>query len=156
MIHDKISNWLLYFNSAPWRCAFEFLGSLSTASEDSPRIALQGDDMYAAIMLYQTCLPEESVLETHDEYIDIQMSLVNSEAIDWFPRQTLEIKVPYSTERDRNLYHRPVIAPARVSNYPAFFTVLQPDDAHMPKLMTADNSELVKKVVVKVHKKLIL
>ena len=156
MVHDALENWPLYFNSAPWRCAFEFLASLLATSEDSGRISLQGDDLYAMIMSYQTCSPDESVLETHDEYIDIQMSLVNSEAIDWFPRHILEVKVPYDHSLDRTFYHRPDIAPVRINNFPGYFTVLHPDDAHMPKLMTVGKAELVKKVVVKMRRTLLL
>lgn len=155
MIYDTLKNWPLYFKSAPWHCAFEFLASLSAASEEG-RVSIQGDDIYAMIMSYQTCMPEESVLETHDEYIDIQMSFVNSEAIDWFPRHALEVKVPYDPALDRTFYHRPDIAPVHIKNFPGFFTVLYPDDAHMPKLMTANSSEMVKKVVVKMRRTLLL
>lgn len=156
MIHDTLNNWPLYYNSAPWRCAFEFLATLSATSEDSARISLQGDDIYAMIMSYQTCSPDESILETHDEYIDIQMSLANSEAIDWFPRHTLDVKVPYDPDNDRTFYHRPDLTPVRINNFPSYFTVLHPDDAHMPKMMTTKSSEMVKKVVVKMRRTLLL
>jgi YhcH/YjgK/YiaL family protein len=156
MIHYTFDNWPLYFNSDPWRRAFAFLASLSAASEDCARISLQCDDIYAAIMSYQTCQPDESVLETHNEYIDIQMSIVNSEAFDWLPRHALEVKVPYDLALDRTFYHRPKIAPVRINNYSGFFTVLHPADAHMPMLMTAGKPELVKRVVVKVRRKLVL
>jgi len=156
MIHDTLKNWSLYYASGPWRCAFEFLASLSAASEESGRISLQGDDIYAIIMSYQTGLPDESVLETHDEYIDIQMSLVNSEAIDWFPRQALEVKVAYDHDQDRTFYHRPDLFPVRINNFPGYFTVLYPDDAHMPRMMTAKSPEMVKKVVVKMRRTLLL
>jgi len=63
MIHDRLGNWPVYFHTAPWRCVFEYLGSLSEASKESARVSLQGDDIYAIIMSYQTCAPEESVLE---------------------------------------------------------------------------------------------
>ena len=155
MIHDKLENWPLYYKSAPWQCAFEFLAGLSPETEDA-RISLQGDDIYALIMSYKTCSPEDSVLETHDEYIDIQMSLMNSEVIDWFPRHALEVKAPYDIDLDRTFYHRPDIVPVRVYNYPGFFSVFHPDDAHMPKLMTEGKPEIVKKVVVKVRRKLLL
>lgn len=154
MIHDKLENWPLYFSSAPWQCAFDFLAGLSSKSENE-RISLQDDDIYALIMSYETCSPEESVLETHNEYIDIQMSLMNSEAIDWFPRHVLEVKEPYDSDLDRTFYHRPDIVPVRVYNLPDFFTVLYSEDAHMPKLMSAGKPELVKKVVVKMHKRLL-
>ena len=156
MIHALLRNWHLYYKSTPWKCAFEFLCSLSASSENCSRIPLQGDDIYAAIMSYQTCYPEEPVLETHDVYIDIQMSLTNSEVIGWFPRQALEVKVPYDPDLDRTLYHRPEMAPVRINNFPGVFTVLYPFDAHMPKLMTADKPEMVKKVVIKVRRKHVL
>lgn len=154
MIHATLNNWSLYYNTAPWQCAFEFLASLSAASEDNIRISLQGDDIYAMIMSYQTCSPDESILETHDEYIDIQMSLANSEAIDWFPRHLLTVKEPYDPGLDRTFYHRPDIVPVRINNFPGYFSVFHSDDAHTPKLMTAARPEIVKKVVVKVRKKL--
>ena len=156
MIHDSLNNWSQCFNSSPWKCAFEFLYSLSASSKECARFSLQGDNIYAVIMSYQTCSPEESVLETHEEYIDIQMSLANSEAIDWFPRHVLEVKVPYDPDLDRTFYHRPEMAPSRINNFSGFFTVLHPDDPHMPKLMTAGKPELVMKVVIKVRKKLFL
>ncbi|MFH7321500.1 YhcH/YjgK/YiaL family protein [Desulfurivibrio sp. D14AmB] len=65
------------------------------------------------------------------------------------------VRSPGSGHRDRTFYYRPGIASARVSNFPGFFTVLYPDDAHMPKLMTAGKPELVRKVVVKLRRKLV-
>ncbi len=106
-------------------------------------------------MSYQTCTPGEAKIETHDVYIDIQVSLLNSEAIDWFPRGVLEVKTPYNPDRDCTFYHYPVTTPVRINNYPGFFTVLFPDDAHMPKLMTGNKPEKVKKVVIKLRKALI-
>ncbi len=155
MIHDSLNNWQLYFNAPHWKRAFEFLMTLDATSVESDRIDLAGDDMYAAIMTYQTCEPPDSVLEAHDTYIDLQLSLNNSEAIDWYPRSSLRIKQEYDPVRDRALYHRPGPPPARVCNYPGFFTVLFPQDAHMPKMITGAGPELVKKVVVKMNVRLI-
>ena len=149
MIHDALSNWHIYFHAAPWEKVFKFLNSLAPDSRDSERIDLADNTMYAAIMTYQTCHPKDSKLEAHDTYIDIQMSLTNSEAIDWYPRDSLRIKTPYDPERDRILYHLPGPSPGRIGNYPGFFTVLFPHDAHMPKLMTGSTPERVKKAVVK-------
>ena len=151
MIHDSLSNWQTYFHSNPWKCAFEFIISLNSESKDCSRIELAGKDIYAAIMTYPTCEPLDSVLETHDKYIDIQASLKNSEAIDWHPRNNLSIKNEYDLVRDRTLYHHNDPASAKISNFPGFFTVLFPQDAHMPKLMTGSKPELVKKVVVKLN-----
>ena len=151
MIHDALSNWNLYFHTSPWKQVFEFLSSLTPGSPVSSRIDLAGDSMYGAIMEYETCLPGDSKIETHDQNIDIQMSLMNSEAIDWYPRSALSIQTPYDPGRDRTLYHCPGNAPGRVGNFPGYFTVLFPDDAHMPKLMTGSMPVMVKKVVVKLN-----
>lgn len=155
MIHDKLDNWQLYFNTKPWQTVFEYLNSLSAESEECSRFSIQGDDIYASIMSYKTRSIEESVLETHDKYIDIQMSLVNSEAIDWFPREVLSIKDQYDSVLDRTFYHRPDIAPCHIKNHPCFFTVLFHNDAHMPMLMTNGKTEPVKKVVVKLIRELV-
>ncbi|HOH28081.1 MAG TPA: YhcH/YjgK/YiaL family protein [Candidatus Hydrogenedentes bacterium] len=155
MIHDTLSNWPRYFKTPSWQCVFEFLFSLNTEAEDCKKIPLQGEDIYASIMSYETCGPDEAKLEAHDHYIDIQMSLVNSEGIDWYPRSILTVKIPYDSERDRTLYVRPEENPTRINNYPGQFTVLFPEDAHMPKQITGGFSEQVKKVVVKLNRRLI-
>ncbi|MGD9971481.1 MAG: YhcH/YjgK/YiaL family protein [Desulfatirhabdiaceae bacterium] len=152
MIHDVLENWSTYFESPVWIRVLEFIAGLSPLSEENNRIEIDGENMYAAIMSYQTCDPRDSILEAHDVYIDIQMSLVNAEAIDWYPRSGLEVHTAYDPAKERTLFHRPAgPAPARVANLPGRFTVLFPQDAHMPKLMTGTSSELVKKVVVKLN-----
>lgn len=156
MIHDKLENWKIYFNSAPWRLSFEYLESLSPESEECERFHIQGDDIYAAIMSYDTCTVNESVLETHDKYIDIQMTLVNAEAIDLFYREDLKVKTPYDADLDRTFYYRPELAYSRVVNREGLFSVLFSNDAHMPMLTVNDKPEPVKKVVVKVSKSIVL
>lgn len=155
MIHDTLDNWRCYFNTPPWQRVYEFLSSLGPEVEEQKNVALQGEDLYASIMSYSTCGPDEAKLEAHDHYIDIQMSLVNTEGIDWFPQRGLEISVPYDSERDRTLYVRPEGRATRINNFPGLFTVLFPGDAHMPKQMIGNRSERVKKVVVKLHKQLV-
>lgn len=155
MIHDVLKNWPLYFNAPPWRDVFAYLSSLDAETPEYARFDLQGDDIYASVMSYATCGPQEAKLEAHDVYVDIQMSLVGGEGIDWFPRHVLEVKTPYDPVRDRTLYHRPGTAPARVDNLPGAITVLFPGDAHMPKQIIGDKTGTVKKVVVKLRRALI-
>lgn len=151
MIASRLEYWALYSRHAAWRRSFEFLEALTPDAEDSDRIPLLGDDLFARIMRYPTRAPEDAILEAHDDYIDIQMSLENSEAIDVFSRAVLEVKTPYDSEKDRTLFHRTGAPVARLNNFPGFFTVLFPNDAHMPQLMTGNEPETVKKVVVKLR-----
>ncbi len=149
MIVDRIENWRRYGTGRAWKTVFSFLENLDADSEADGRVALQGDDIYARIMSYPTRSPEEAVLEAHDQYIDIQLSLVNSERIGWFPRAALTVETPYNPEKDVVFFHKSAVPAARIDNIPGQFTVLFPQDAHMPQLMTGATPETVKKVVVK-------
>ncbi|GAB6059457.1 YhcH/YjgK/YiaL family protein [Desulfonatronum parangueonense] len=155
MIHDTLQNWQQYFHTAPWRTAFEFLLGLSATTPDADRINLHMENMYAAVMSYQTCLPDDSVLETHDAHVDIQVSLNHSETIDWYTRDALSVVSPYDAALDRTFYACPGSAPVRIANHPGRFSVFFPNDAHMPKLITDNASQLVKKVVVKLPVRLL-
>lgn len=150
MIHDKLENWRRYFSTEPWKTAFGYLLKLSSETLPEEKVALNGDGLYASVMSYETRSPDDSVLETHDLHVDIQVTLSGCEAIDWFDRETLQIKIPYDTELDRTFYHRPDTPCPRLNNFPGYFTLLFPGDAHMPMLQVEGESEIVKKVVVKI------
>ncbi len=151
MIVDRLENWKCYSNAPAWRTAFEYLLALTPDALESDMAPIAGKDVMARIMSYPTRTPEEALIEAHDRYVDIQMSLVNCEAIDWFPRSTLEVATPYNDVTDAVLFRRPGPAPIRVPNLPGQFTVLFPNDAHMPQLIAGSAPEIVKKVVVKLR-----
>lgn len=149
MIVDRLENWQRYFRGEAWRKTFEYLMALTP---DAPEgiIEIQGRDIYARVMSYETTMEDQSALEAHREYIDIQVSLVNEERIDWFPLKGLTPKDDYNPEKDVIHYHSPRTAPAHVAMQPGMFAVLFPEDAHMPKLITA-RPHWMKKVVVKLR-----
>lgn len=155
MIVDRLRNWKTYPYGDAWRFAFDFLRSLTLDAEEK-EYPLQGDDMFARVMSYKTCLPETVVLEAHRKYIDIQAVLVGSEAIEWFSTNGLAIDKQYDDTKDVEFFNRPAPGPARVDVFPGTFVVLFPHDAHMPKLMTGNTPELIKKVVVKIKTGLLL
>lgn len=150
MINDTLDNWREYVSGAAWSRVFEFLAKLDAHAPDEDRIELDGDRIFARVMSYVTKTREEAVLEAHDRHIDVQVSLSNSEAIECHERGRLEIKTPYDPEKDVVFFRPPDGFAARVVNSPGRFTVLFPQDAHMPQLMTGRFPESVKKVVVKV------
>lgn len=151
MIIDRLEHWEHYSNAPAWRTAFEYLLALGPDAPDGDMAPISGTDIMARVMSYPTKTPDEAVVEAHDRYIDIQMALVNSEVIDWFPRETLEVSRAYDPASDAVLFHRPGPAPVRVVNAPGQFTVLFPWDAHMPQLVAGAAPETVKKVVVKLR-----
>jgi biofilm protein TabA len=155
VIVDKVERWGQYHLGEAWECAFGFLASLSPDTEEKKYI-LQGDDIYAQVMSYETKATEAALLETHRKYVDIQAVLVGGEDMEWFPREGLAVDVPYDESKDAEFYKRTSSGLARVSVNPGTFVVFYPQDAHMPSLMVNGVSQLVKKVVIKIRAELLL
>jgi len=150
MIVDRLENWRHYFTGPAWTRVFGFLASL-TPDAESGVTHIDNEAIYARVMSYETRGPDDAVLETHEQYVDVQMALAGAEGIDWFPKSGLEVKTPYDAVTDVTFYHRPGVSPAHVDVHPGTFAVFFPEDAHMPQLVVGDAPAEVKKVVVKVH-----
>ncbi len=151
MIVDAFENWKFYYpGNEIWRCAFEYLRSLTPDAAPGEMTPILNDRVKGRVMCYETMSAEKAVLEAHDRYLDIQMSLVNTECIDWFPRASLTIQTPYNPDSDALFFERPRNGVVRIVNRPGIFTVLFPQDAHAPQLMCDSTPDRVKKVVVKV------
>ena len=149
MIVDRLENWQRYFQGKAWRCAFEFIMALPPEAPEGIT-EIQGRDIYARVMSYETTTEDQAALEAHREYIDIQASLIKDERIDWFPLKGLSARDVYDPEKDVVHYHHPGPTPAQVAVQPGMFAVFFPEDAHMPRLIT-DKPHLMKKVVVKLR-----
>ena len=151
MIVDRIENWARYSKSRAWKKAFAFLQGLNADSEEAEALLEPDGSLLARVMSYPTRGPGECVLEAHRRFIDIQMTLANSEAIAWYPVEDLETKDPYDAEKDFEFFHPPKTEIARANVFPGTFVTLFPEDAHMPQLMTVESPETVKKVVIKMR-----
>jgi YhcH/YjgK/YiaL family protein len=151
MIVGRLEHWHERLRGSVWRAVFAALERLDETSPEG-KSQIDHDDIYLSVMSYATRRPEaeDAVLESHRQYLDVQMVLSGSERIDWFPAESLTIKTPYDPARDARFYNRPGPAPASVDVHPGTFVVLYPEDAHMPQLITAAGHAHVKKVVVKV------
>ncbi len=154
MIVGRLEDWNTQVSGPVWAQVFEFLTSLAPDADEGIT-NLDGDALYANVMRYETRTREEAVLETHRKYIDVQMTLIGAEGIDWYPRAMLEVDKPYDAEKDVVFYKNPGNAPAHVDNRPGAFTILFPEDAHMPQLIVGDQPETVKKVVIKISTDLV-
>lgn len=154
MIVGQLSNWRDHLEGEVWQEAFDFLQSLGPDAEDQ-KVELRGKKMFARVMSYDTRSTDIAILESHREYIDIQIALSGPEGIDWYPVNTLDVKESYNDEIDRALYHRYEPAPAHIDNHPGMFVVMYPDDAHMAQLIVDNQPEHITKAVVKVHVSLV-
>jgi YhcH/YjgK/YiaL family protein len=102
-------------------------------------------------MAYRTRGPDEALLESHRNYIDVQATLDGAEGIEWFPRDTLVRKQDYEPARDFELWHRPGPPPARADMVPGMFCVLFPEDAHMAQQIVGSTPRDIRKAVVKIR-----
>lgn len=151
MITDIFENWKKYYvGNLLWQQTFEYLSALTAETPPGDMVPILNNGSKARVMCYQTLSPEEAVLEAHDKYVDIQMSLAGTECIDWFPRSLLTVKTPYDSASDAVFFERPAFDPVHVINRPGFFTVLFPQDVHAPQLSPGPEPGQVKKVVVKI------
>jgi len=154
MIIDTMENYESYFTTDGWKQIFVYLKTL-TADTPEGKYPLSGDDIIVNVDEYETKGIDDCVLETHEEYVDIQLLLAGEEFIDIYPADGLTVKNAYDPARDVAFYHVPDATPVRVKLVPGNFTVLFPQDAHSPQIRVSD-SQGVKKVVVKVTSKMLL
>jgi len=154
MIIDKLENWKYYHFGPAWKLAFDFLTSLTPESEER-MYSIQGNDIFAYVMSYQTKEPELATLEAHQKYVDIQGVLIGSEGFEWFTKKGLEVNVPYNESKDVEFFRRSWPGAARVDIFPDTFVMFYPQDAHMPALVVDGKSEFIKKVVVKIKAELL-
>lgn len=155
MIIDRLKNWKYYHFGSAWTKAFEFLNTLSADAEER-KYTIEGDDIFAIVMSYDTCAPETSLYESHQKYVDLQTVLIGAEGFECSFTDTLSVHTPYDDATDVQWYKRITPGQTRVDVCPETFVMLYPHDAHMAALMTDAKSEHIKKVVVKIKAELLL
>lgn len=107
------------------------------------------DEAYANIDVYETKEYDICFPESHKRYIDIQMLLSGEERLDFANISELSIKDDYDEERDIMFFHNPEKMNTLYLKK-GYFALLYPTDAHKPQMKSSENSQTVKKVVVKI------
>jgi biofilm protein TabA len=148
MITDCLANAHNYPLGPAWEKAFDFLKTVNDSTPDG-KYPIQGEDMFAMVMSYQTKKPDEAKFEAHKKYADIQSTLIGAEGIAVVDTAKMKVTVPYLAEKDVEFYETPETIPMLVDVYPGYFAFLLPQDCHMPQLAVG-NPQYIKKVVVKI------
>ena len=145
MILDRIDNYKLYTaGNELFEKAFAFLLDYIADPKPVGRYEIDGDKVFAMVSEYET--KPESMVEAHNNYIDIQFLDGECEKIEYVLRENLPVKVPYVEDiefYEDTPYHSPLILRKHD------FVILYPHDGHKPGL-AVDKPIPVKKVVVKV------
>lgn len=148
MIYDKIDNIEIYTTlSEDIRLGLEWIRD---AKPDVKKgVNVLSSRVKAIVSGYSTKEANENGYEAHRDYIDIQYLISGEEKICCLPLEYLKEAKPYNKEQDAAFYEETTIKPQEFLIGNGYFTILFPQDGHMPQLCV-DEPQMVKKVVVKV------
>jgi len=154
MVFDNLKNIEKYNYNKNLIKAMEFIQTLGPDSEEG-NYELDGDKMFAIVMSYPSKSRNETLLESHKKYVDIQSTLLGCEGMERFHIDDLKLDVEYNTEKDVMFYKHPQQTKIRFNVEPGDFAIFYPTDAHMTQLMHSSEPTLIKKVVVKISLELL-
>jgi biofilm protein TabA len=150
MIYDRLENAACYFSSDAWTKAIEYVRAAPSDLADGV-YPLVDDAVVARVMSYDTKHFQETVLESHKKFVDLQVLLSGREFGEVSTAGELIVRAPYSEEKDVAFYFPdPIASYCRMTLEPARFAVFFPQDAHRTQLRVGSTSEAVKKIVVKI------
>ncbi len=124
---------------------FDYVKSHDLTDVVPGRIEIDGDNLWLSISEVQGKQRTEALLETHNEYIDIQIPLREEETFGWMHKGALtEPKGSYSPENDICFYtDQPKL---HFTLSPGEFVIFFPEDAHAPCI----GERIIKKIVAKI------
>ena len=147
MVVDRLENLEKYISLNPlFAHAVEFLKSTDLDAHEIGKVVLKEGELMVNFSQARPKTKEEARIETHNNFIDIQIPLSGVELMGYMPRAELPEAV-YNAEKDITFYEG--LATDYLTVKPGMFAIFFPEDAHAPGV-TPDG---VKKVIVKVRVK---
>ena len=147
MIYDKKSNAPLYYGGhARLDKALKWLYETDIDALADGRHEIEGTDIYVMVSNAETKPLEQSKLETHDKYIDIQYVHKGEEYMGFLPAEFLGSETSRNNEKDVAFFEG---KPDLVKITGGYFMVVFPHDAHAPRIAIGAPAK-TKKAVVKV------
>ena len=147
MIADHIYNASNYLNvHKRFKKAFEFLKSIDlvTCIEGTYEV---DENMKMIVSNNILKSKSDSLLETHQKYIDIHIPISQPETFGWKSAITLENSLgKYDTEKDFELFKDQPTTYFTVQ--PGEFTIFLSDDAHAPLIGTGELKKIIFKIFI--------
>lgn len=132
------------------RRAFAFLRENDLTALSCGHHDIDGEDVYANVMEYDTVPAEEKKLEAHKRYYDVQCVASGVERVEVASLEGLHAATEYDEADDFALFDTSDTVTSVVL-HAGEIAVLAPEDAHKPGCQAEDRAVHVKKVVVKVR-----
>lgn len=146
MILDSLENAGLYESINPrFKQAFDFLCNADLVTLPLGKIELDGSDLFVNVVEVAGKTADAARMETHNNYIDIQVPVGTSETMGWIAGNKLkEVTDSYNADKDISFFAD------RATNFivvqPFEFAVFFPTDGHQPGIAEG----VFKKIIVKV------
>lgn len=146
MVIDRLENIEKYASLNPlFAQAVEFLKSHNLDALENGKTELKGKDLLVNVTQTKPKTREEARLETHRDFIDIQIPLSDTEIMGYTPAaHCLPADAPYDQEKDIAFFEG--AAESYIPVKPGMFAIFFPQDGHAPGI-TPDG---VKKIIIKV------
>ena len=144
MVIDNLKNLRDYASLNPlFAQAIDYIETTDLKALEPGKIVLVENELIVNVNEIGPKTKEEAKLETHDEYIDIQIPLTGVEQMGYTLRADLP-EAPYDAVKDLTLYEG--LADDYLTVKPGMFTLFFPSDGHAPGITPTG----LKKIIVKV------
>ncbi len=146
MVVDTLENLEKYALLNPlFAQAIEFLKSHDLHAMEVGKTELNGKNLVVNIAQTAPKTKEQAKLETHNEFIDIQIPLSGTEIMGYTPgKDCVPADASYNAEKDITFFEG--AAETYIAVKPGMFAIFFPQDGHAPGI----SPDGVKKVIVKV------
>ncbi|MCG9641521.1 YhcH/YjgK/YiaL family protein [Vibrio sp. Isolate34] len=135
------------------RC-LDYLQTVDLMELEVGQHAIDGDDIFANVMEFNTIPAESKQAEVHQDYLDIQCLIYGEERIQFCNESPKNLPASgYDAENDFYLVSN-MTDTSEVVLQPGMFAVFFPGEPHKPGCEIVQPEKL-KKVVVKLHKRLL-
>lgn len=146
MVLDSLQNSAKYESLHPaFKQAFDYIKNTDWSQVEPGKIMLDGKNLFVNYAVCQTKTAETAKMETHNAYLDIQVSIEKEEVMGYTP--TCDLKDPmadYNPEKDITFFKD------KAQNFltvkPGQFAIFWPEDGHQPGIGEGE----WKKIIVKV------
>jgi|YelNatPaOPRAMG01_1025707.scaffolds.fasta_scaffold00248_51 YhcH/YjgK/YiaL family protein len=125
--------------------AFDYIRQHDVAHLPTGKIELDGTKLWLTIAEIEGKKRDNALIETHQQYIDIQMPLHGIETIGWRADVTCNsMAKAYDADKDIAFFEdQPTTF---ITLHPGEFAIFFPHDGHAPGI----SSESIKKIIIKV------
>ena len=147
MVIDTLDNLKLYVGMNPlFADVVKFIEENDLLALEEGKQLIKGKDLFVNITTAKGKMPDEAVMETHRNMIDIQIPLDEEETFGYLPLEDLPDDVPYNEEKDITKYPG-IPGSSYVTCRPGMMAIFFPQDGHAPWIANVPG---IKKAICKV------